>query len=218
MQYKDRSGKAVTTVLICILLGFSFFVMPPVLAAVPGNSRIQSVSLNQTNLGAAEAVQTADINAVSKKTAVESAIAALKEQGFDMRELKSQPVEVRYIAESAPAGDPVWAVIFRSDEKGYAYVFGDDINSESRKKLAALGRVEDCTGADGTPGIRAYYSYTRYTLVEINAFSGAYIRHGNSVAAYGEVLNLEETHWLPSSEEDWTRQLEKQNAVEKSME
>ncbi len=217
MEYQHKNGKAVSAVLVCILLGFSFFIMPPVLAAVPGDAKIQSVDGNQVDLGA-EVVQTADINAVSQKTAVKAALTALEEQGFDLQQLKRQPVEVRYVAESVPAGDPVWAVVFRSDEKGYAYALGEEVGEETRAKLEALGTVESCTDGDGTPGLRVYYSYTRYTLVEINAFSGAYVRHGDAVTAYGKRLNIAEAHWAPSSEEAWAQELEKQRALQDEME
>lgn len=201
MEYQSKNGKHLAALLGGGLLALSFFVMPLLLAAVPGDSPVQAVFGNQVDLLESESLQAADINAISGEKAVKLAVAALEDRGFDGEEFEAPPAEVQYIAESAPAGDPVWAVIFRKDEKGYAYAFGAHISEEVREKIAALGKVEVCRDEDGTPGIRAYYSYTRYTLVEINAFSGQYIRHGDSIVEYGKPLDLKETHWTSQAEE-----------------
>ena len=64
---------------------------------------------------------TPDINAISRQQAIAFARQALAESGFDLEDFKQQPVETLYLSEIAPVGAPVWAVIFRDDQSGYAY-------------------------------------------------------------------------------------------------
>lgn len=140
-----------------------------------------------------------DINAISRQQAIAFAGQALAESGFDLEDFKQQPVETLYLSEIAPAGAPVWAVIFRDDQSGYAYLFGDEMTDEAKEKLAAVGELEECTDENNRPGLRAYYSYVRYTLVEINAHTGAYIRHGTAIVEPGRPLVLDHLEWMPDS-------------------
>lgn len=208
MKNKNRKREFTAIIGALAVLAFSFAVMPSVLAAVPETSDVQTVTDNTAALNdnsSAAAVQAKEYNAISEEQAIINAMAALESLGFDTEDFKAQPTETLYIAETAPVGDPVWAIIFRDDQDGYAYVFGDDMNDETREKLAAIGEVESCTDENGTPGIRAHYSYTRYTLVEINALSGEYVRHGTSIVEFGKSLNMEETYWLSTTEEAESR-------------
>ena len=198
MKNKNRKREFTAIIGAFAVLTFSLVVMPSVLAAAPETSDVQTVTGNTVALNdnsSAAAVQAKEYNAISEEQAIINAMAALESLGFDTEDFKNQPTEPLYIAETVPAGDPVWAIIFRDDQDGYAYVFGDDMNDETREKLAAIGEVESCTDENGTPGIRAHYSYTRYTLVEINALSGEYVRHGVSIVELGKPLNMEETYW-----------------------
>ena len=197
MKNKNAKGEFVAVIGALAVLVFSFAVMPSVLAVAPETSDIQTVTSNTAALNdnSSVAVQVKDYNAISEEKAIINAMAALESLGFDTEDFKNQPTELLYIAETVPACDPVWAIIFRDDQDGYAYVFGDDMNDETREKLAAIGKVESCTDENGTSGIRAHYSYTRYTLVEINALSGEYVRHGVSIVELGKPLNMEETYW-----------------------
>lgn len=197
MKNKNRKREFTAIIGALAVLTFSFVVMPSVLAAAPETSDVQTVTGNTAALNdnSSAAVRAKDYNAISEEQAVTNAMAALESLGFDTEDFKDQPTELLYIAETVPACDPVWAIIFRDDQDGYAYVFGDDMNDATREKLAAIGEVESCTDENGTPGIRAHYSYTRYTLVEINALSGEYVRHGTSIVEFGKSLNMEETYW-----------------------
>lgn len=142
---------------------------------------------------------TPDINAISRQQAIAFARQALAESGFDLEDFKQQPVETLYLSEIAPVGAPVWAVIFRDDQSGYAYLFGDEMTDEAKEKLAAVGDLEECMDENNTPGLRAYYSYVRYTLVEINAHTGAYIQHGTAIVEPGRPLVLDQLEWMPDS-------------------
>lgn len=206
MKIKNRKGEAVTLIITVIVLAFSFMIMPSALASVTDSSDIQTVTVDTTALEEnklSNYPQTLDINAISKEQAVKNAIAALESLGFDTDDFEKEPAEIRYVSENAPVGNPVWAVIFRDDNEGYVAAFGGDVNDEVRKKIAAAGETEKCTDENGIPGIRAHYSYTRYTLVEINALNGEYVRHGESIVEYGKPLKIEETYWAPTTKEAW---------------
>lgn len=221
MKNKKMKGELLVVMFTLAILMFNFAVMPLVLATVSETSDIQTVTGNTEALNESSSAGTAQVmnfNAISKEQAIKSAIAALKSSGFDTQDFKNQPIETRYITETAPAGDPVWAIIFCDDKDGYAYAFGNEVNDETRDKLAALGEVETCTDENGTPGIRAHYSYTRYTLVEINALSGKYIRHGDTTVELGEPLHIDETHWTPITEEDWEQERQRQEELQQKME
>lgn len=212
MKHKNTKRKFVAIIGIPAVLAFNFAVMPSVLAATPETSEIQTVTGNTVALNEnSSAVQAVDYNAISEEQAVTNAMAALKSQGFDTKDFKDQPTEIRYIAETVPAGEPVWSIIFRDDQEGYAYAFGDDVNDETRDKLAAIGKVEACEDENGISGIRAHYSYTKYTLVEINALNGKYIRHGGYIAEFGKPLNMDETYWAPIAEEDNQEKLQQKS-------
>ena len=207
---KQKNGKELhlTGWAAAAALAFSFVVMPPLLAAAPVEAAVQTVPGNETVLYADDTAATPDMNAISGKEAAKLALDALAVQGFD----------IRYIAETVPAGEPVWAVVFRSDRQGYASAFGTELDEETRAKIAAIGEVETCTDENGVPGIRAWYSYTLYTLVEINAFSGKYIRHGESVVSLGSPLVMEKTKWVPTTEKAWEAERQKQEMLQKEME
>ena len=217
---KQKNGKVLhlTGWAAAAALAFSFVVMPPLLASAPVEAAVQTVPGNETVLYADDIAETPDINAISGKEAAKLALDALAVQGFDIQEFQSQPFEIRYIAETVPAGEPVWAVVFRSDRQGYASAFGTELDEETRAKIAAIGEVETCTDENGVPGIRAWYSYTLYTLVEINAFSGKYIRHGESVVSLGSPLVMEKTKWVPTTEKAWEAERQKQEMLQKEME
>lgn len=220
MRIRDHKGEIAALAIAAVVLAFSFRVMSSVLASAEVSSDIQTVTVDTAALEenkAAEHPQTLDINAVSEEQAVANAASALASLGFDTDEFEDQPVEVRYLSENAPAGNPVWAVIFRDDQEGYAAAFGDAVNDEVRKKIAAAGEAEECADENGEPGIRAHYSYTRYTLVEINALSGDYVRHGESIAEYGKPLKIEETYWAPTTKEAWKRERQRQERLERSV-
>lgn len=220
MKIKNGKGEFAATIFALLVLAFSFAVMPPVLAEALESSGIQTITGNTFALSesSSAATQQTDLNAISKEQAINNAVEALNSFGFDTQDFEAQPIEMRYISENAPAGDSVWAVIFRDDQDGYAYVFGNDVNDETREKLAALGKVEACTDENGTPGICAHYSYTRYTLVEINALSGKYVRHGESVVEYGKTLHIEETFWASTTEEAWEQERQRQEQLQQEME
>lgn len=214
MKYKK--GELTAAVGAIAVLTFSFAVMPSVLATTAKPSDIQTVTGNPLVLQkSGTAAQTINVNAISEDQAIQNAADALDTLGFDTQDFREQPTETRYIAQTVPAGDPVWAIIFRDDQDGYAYVLGSDVNYETREKLAALGEVEACTDENGTSGIRAHYSYTRYTLVEINALNGAYVRHGTAIVALGQPLNIDETYWAPTTEEAWERERQRLKELEK---
>ncbi len=202
MGQNDKKRVSIYGAIAVFVLAGSFGIMPPLLAAEPAAAEMQTVRGN-TAISFETGGQEKNPNAISKDRAVVCAMKALKAQGFDLEEFEKQPTEIRYVGETVPAGDPVWAVVFRADKSGYAYLFGDAVTAESRKKLAAVGAVEDCIDKDGTPGIRAWYSYTQYTLVEINALRGAYIRHGECIVSFGKTLQIEKAHWAQTTEEAW---------------
>lgn len=220
MKIKNRKGEAVTLIITVIVLVFSFMIMPSALASVTDSSDIQTVTVDTTALEEnklSDYPQTLDINAISEEQAVKNAIVALESLGFDTDALGDQPTEIRYLSENAPAGNPIWAVIFRDDNEGYVAAFGDDVNDEVRKKIAAAGETEKCTDENGIPGIRAHYSYTRYTLVEINALNGEYVRHGESIVEYGKPLKIEETYWAPTTKEAWETERKRQEQLENAL-
>ena len=198
MKSKIRKGEIAVISAALIVLIFSFAVVPSVLAATPGESDVQTVTGNTAALNehsSAAADQVEDYNAISEEQAITNAMDALESRGFDTQDFKDQSTETRYLAENAPAGDPVWVVIFRDNQEGYAYVRGDEVNDETGEKLAAIGEIETWTDESGNSGIRAHYSYTRYTIVEINALSGEYVRHGTSIVEPGEPLEIEKARW-----------------------
>lgn len=212
MKIKNHKGELAVLITAVTVLVFSFMIMPSVLASAAVSSDIQTVTVDAAALDESRPLnhsQIMNINAISEEQAVTYAMEALCSLGFDTQDFKAQPVETRYLTESAPAGAPIWAVIFRDDQEGYAYAFGDDVNDEVREKIAAVGKVEECTDENGVPGIRAHYSCTRYTLVEINALSGEYVRHGESIVELGKSLNIGETYWNPATQESWEQEQEK---------
>ncbi|MCI8608174.1 MAG: hypothetical protein HFE73_00850 [Firmicutes bacterium] len=218
---KKKKGKEFHLEILAaaVALAFSFGIMPSLLAAAPADGAVRIISSNEAPLYEEDIQEaTPDFNAISGKQATASALEALKAQGFDIQEFESQPVELQYVAETVPAGDPVWAVIFRDDQEGYASVFGTEIDQETREKLAAVGQVEACTDKNGVPGLRAWYSYTRYTLVEINAFSGQYVRHGETIVSLGSPLQIDQTHWVPTTEEAWEAERQKQEELQQAKE
>ena len=220
MKNKNTKGEFVAIIGSLAVLAFSFTVMPSILAAEPETSDIQTVTVNSEVLNEDKPTgntQTVDINAITKEQAITNAISTLKSLGYDVQDFEVQPVETRYLEENAPAGDPIWAVIFRDDQDGYVYAFGNEVNDEVREKIAAVGEVEECTDENGVPGIRAHYSYTRYTLVEINAFDGAYVRHGETVVELGTPLDIEETYWAPTTEEAWEQEQQRQEKLEREL-
>lgn len=220
MKIRAHKGEVVTLMIAVAVLAFSFMFMPSVLAAVSDSSDIQTVTVDMTALEESKPSnnsQDLDINAISKEQAVKNAIAMLESLGFDTDDFEEQPTEIRYLSENAPAGNPIWAVIFRDDQEGYVAAFGDDVNDEVKGKIAAVGKVEECTGDNGVPGIRAHYSYTRYTLVEINALNGEYVRHGESIVGYGEPLKIEETYWAPTTQEAWELERQRQEQLENAL-
>lgn len=220
MKNKNAKGEFVAIIGSLAVLVFSFAVMPSVLAAGPETSDIQTVTVNSEVLNEDKPTgntQAADINAITKDQAIANAISALESLGYDVQDFGIQPVETRYLEENAPAGDPIWAVIFCDDQDGYAYAFGDEVNDEVREKIAAIGEVEKCVDENGVPGIRAHYSYTRYTLVEINALSGKYIRHGESIVELGKSLKIEETYWAPTTQEAWEQERQRQEQLEQEL-
>lgn len=207
MQDKKRLENWGLIITSLVVVAFSFTVMPAVLATAPNGSQIQTVGGNTAPFDEQAShteVQTPDINAISEQQALEHAKMALADNGFDLEDFRKQPVETLYLSEIAPAGEPVWAVIFRDDQSGYAYLFGDEITDETKEKLAAVGELEECTDENNTPGLRAYYNYTRYTLVEINARTGAYIQHGTAITEPGQPPILDQIDWMPDS---WVQEL-----------
>lgn len=238
-----RKGEFTAGLVTFAALGFGLFLMPTVLAHSPKSSGIQSVTDNPIPLeessrrtneqpedssdvsqgqehapGSDTASQEPDLNAISREQAISNALTALAASGFDTQEFEKQPVETRYLAENAPAGDPVWAIVFRNDQEGYASAFGSDVTDEIREKIAAVGTLEDCVDENGTPGIRAHYGYTVYTLVEVNAFTGAYLRHGESIVALGEPLEINKTSWTPVTKAEWEQETARQQQLQKEME
>lgn len=217
MKIKNRIGEFSVFTTAVIVLAFSFMIMPSVLALSEAASDIKTITVNTATLDEnipADIAQATDLNAISEKQAIINAMAALESLGFDTEDFEAQPVEIRYLEENAPAGDPIWAVIFRDDQDGYATAFGDEVNDEVKEKIAAVGEVEECTDGNGVPGIRAHYSYTRYTLVEINALSGEYVRHGESIVELGKSLKIEETYWAPTTQEAWEQERQRQEQLE----
>ena len=206
MKVRNHKGDIAAIIITVIVPVFSFIIMSSALEYAAASSDIQTAAADTIALEINKApgnTQSPDINAVSEKQAVKNAIAALESLGFDTDDFEKESAEIRYVSENAPAGNPIWAVIFRDDNEGYAAAFGDDVNDEVRKKIAAAGKTEKCTDENGIPGICAHYSYTRYTLVEINALNGEYVRHGESIVEYGKPLKIEETYWAPTTKEAW---------------
>lgn len=221
MKIKNRKGELAVLIAAVTALAFSFFIMPAVLAWPAAASDIQTVSVDIAALDEGKPSndpQTLDINAISEAQAITYAMEALSSLGFDTQDFVDQPVETRYLTENAPAGDPVWAVIFRDDQDGYACAFGDDVNDAVREKIAAIGEVEACTDENGVPGIRAHYSYTRYTLVEINALSGKYVRHEESIVDLGQPLNMGETFFAPTTQEALEQERQRQEKLKQESE
>lgn len=221
MKIKNHKGEFAAMITAVAVLTFSFMIMPSVLASAAAASDIQTVTVDTAALNESKLPnhsQTMDINAISEEQAITYAMDALYSLGYDTQDFKDQPVETKYLTENAPAGDPIWAVIFRDDQDGYACAFGDDVNDEVREKIAAIGEVEECTDENGVPGIRAHYSYTRYTLVEINALSGKYVRHWESIVDLGKSLNIGETYWAPTTQEAWEQERQKQEKLEQELE
>ena len=130
-----RKGKFAAAISVLAVLACNFALMAPVLATAPETTRIQTVKGNTVVLHESASAQKPDINAISKEQAAKNAMAKLESMGFDIQDFKDQPMETRYIEGTAPAGDPVWVVIFRDDQEGYAYVFGDQVNDETREKI-----------------------------------------------------------------------------------
>lgn len=222
MEIRKHKGELSALTIAVTVLAFTFIIMPSVLAsATASSSDMQTVTVDTTALKentVTDHSQTLDINAISEDQAIINAMTALESLGFETDDFENQPVEIRYVPENAPAGNPIWAVIFRDDQEGYVTAFGDEVNDEIREKIAAVGKVEECTDKNGIPGIRAHYSYTRYTLVEINALSGEYIRHGESVVEIGKPLKIEETYWAPTTEEAWEWERQRQEQLERESE
>lgn len=221
MEIRKHKGELSALTIAVTVLAFTFIIMPSVLASATASSDMQTVTVDTTALEentATDHSQTLDINAISEDQAIINAMTALETLGFETDDFENQPVEISYVPENAPAGNPIWAVIFRDDQEGYVTAFGDEVNDEIREKIAAVGKVEECTDENGIPGIRAHYSYTRYTLVEINALSGEYIRHGESVVEIGKPLKIEETYWAPTTEEAWEWERQRQEQLERESE
>lgn len=221
MEIRKHKGELSALTIAVTVLAFTFIIMPSVLASATASSDMQTVTVDTTALEentATDHSQTLDINAISEDQAIINAMTALETLGFETDDFENQPVEISYVPENAPAGNPIWAVIFRDDQEGYVTAFGDEVNDEIREKIAAVGKVEECTDENGIPGIRAHYSYTRYTLVEINALSGEYIRHGESVVEIGKTLKIEETYWAPTTEEAWEWERQRQEQLERESE
>lgn len=220
MKIRNHKGELAVLATAVAALAFSFMIMPSVLALAAASSDIQTIVVDTAALEeniAPNHSQTMDINAISEEQAITYAMVALESLGFDTENFEDQPVETRYLAENAPAGDPIWAVIFRDDQDGYVTAFGDEVNDEVREKIAAVGEVEECTDDNGVPGIRAHYSYTRYTLVEINALSGEYVRHGESIVEPGKPFKIEETYWAPTTQEAWELERQRQEQLEHNL-
>ncbi len=220
MKIRNHKGDIAALIITVIVPVFSFIIMSSALESAAASSDIQTAAADTIALQINKAsgnTQSPDINAVSEEQAVKNAIAALESLGFDTDDFEKEPAEIRYVSENAPAGNPVWAVIFRDDNEGYAVAFGDDVNDEVRKKIAAAGKTEKCTDENGIPGIRAHYSYTRYTLVEINALNGEYVRHGESIVEYGKPLKIEETYWAPTTKEAWETERKRQEQLENAL-
>ena len=207
MKKKKRNGRAAAAALTFFVLAFHFALMPSALATPPDIQTVQTFADDTEDLQELpDSTQTQNdsdalpslednLNSISREGAVKNAMEALASAGFDLQDFESQPMETRYMAGTAPAGDPVWMVIFRDDQQGYASAFGDQVDDATREKIAAVGEIEPCSDENGVAGIRAYYSYTCYTLVEINAANGKYIRHGSSIVELGAPLHLDETNW-----------------------
>lgn len=206
MRNKKVKGKFGATICTFAILVFNFVVMPSILAADSKTLSIQTITGNMAALNesmASTTVQTKNINVISKEQAIKKAMKALKSLGFDTHDFKEQSIETRYIAETIPVSDPVWVVIFRDDRDGYTYLMGSRMNNaEERAKLAALGEVGKYTDENGISGIRVHYSYTEYTLVEVNALNGKYIRQGENTVSLGEPLNMNKINWWNPAEKN----------------
>lgn len=196
MKNKKVKGKFGATICTFAILVFNFVVMPLILASESKTLGIQTITGDMAALNecsSATTVQTQNINAISKEQAIKKAMKLL---GFNTKDLKKQPIEMCYIAETAPVSDPVWVVIFREDREGYSYLMGGRMhNDEERAKLSALGEVEKYTDKNGISGIRVHYSYTIYNVVEVNALNGKFIRNGENTVGLGEPIDMNKINW-----------------------
>jgi hypothetical protein len=215
MKHKNLVGKIAAIASAVTLFALSFAIVPTLLAFAQETSDIETVEGN-TVIKTENVSATPNLNSISKEQAIQKALTALKTAGFDTVELERQPIETRYISETPPANVPIWAVIFRDDKEGYAEVF-DPVDDDSKDKLAAIGEIEPFTNEEGQSGLRAYYQYTRYTLVEINAFTGEYVQHGGTIVEFGEALNLDKVHFSPTTEEAWAQVLQEQAELQRKL-
>lgn len=218
MKNKEIRISKTAAIAAMVVLLLSLLVMPPLLAAPSDAAEVQTVEGNPVTDVKTDS-QAKDVNAISEAQAVDCALEALDSLGFDTLHIKDLPTKILYMGETAPAGDPIWAVVFRDDDEGYCYAYGEEAKDpQIQEKLAAQGPVESCTDENGTPGIRAYYSQTDYILVEINAHTGEFIRCGEVVVPLGDELVLEDTDWAPTTEEEWEAERQRQAEAERQAE
>jgi len=181
MKQKNMIMSLTAVVLLCAIVVFNFTVFPNVLAKTPDKSEVKSIVVEPIPTTIiekdAEAEVQPDINAISKKQAVENAIKKMETYDFGGLDFKELPCIAKYIPGIAPANNPLWVVVFKiNDTAKYmdsmtpeAYLFFKEKNG---KVVDSRGVEVEESYTDSEGNVFWLVESTTFMIMEVNAFSG----------------------------------------------